>query len=226
MGRNDAPPRLPEPIPASYYARRGHAQPEATGYAVAFTALHDRIAVAWARRFGGRDARLPVLAGSTVAGGLVAAAALVLLLNHAPPSSNAGLTSSRSSPPVQDASPPAASGPVSAALPPVATPAPTHRASPAPSGTPSAAPASVTLLNAPLASRRGRSVSLQARTTPGATCSIVLGYASAPDLGPAVADAGGGVSWTWRVAGQAPAGTWPITVTCGGATATTRIVVG
>lgn len=228
MGPDDAPrARLPQPIPPSYYAQKRGAAPDGTRWAVALTALQDRIAVAWATRFGGRVARVPVLAGPTLAGGLATAAALVFLLARALPSPDGGLTSSPSSPPARDASPSVATAPVSAAQPPDETPAATPGTSPtAAPVTSSAAPASVTLLNAPLAVHRGRTVSLEARTTPGTTCSIDLGYASAPDLGPAVADAGGRVSWTWRVVGSVPAGTWPVSVTCGGATATTRIVLG
>ncbi|MCL6471795.1 MAG: hypothetical protein K6T91_03175 [Firmicutes bacterium] len=64
---------------------------------------------------------------------------------------------------------------------------------------------------------RGNAVTLVAKTTPGATCSIVVMYKSGPSraqgLGTKVADANGYVSWTWIVGTRTTLGTWPITVT-------------
>lgn len=220
-------PQPPEPIPASFYARTAEArQPRpfpAAVMALGIRALRRRVPLpgSW------RPTR--VVAGWILAGGLLACVALLTVLPHVLASPSGGLASGRSSP-----SPPVASSPTaSPSPPPDATPAPVvEDPSPvparpsAPAGAPSPLAASVTFLNAPLAGRRGRSVSLEVRTTPGTVCSIDLGYASAPDLGPATSDAGGGVSWSWRVGGPAPSGSWPVTVTCGGATATTQIVLG
>jgi len=196
-------PPLPEPIPASYYAP---AAAPAGGFA--WPAAH-------------------VLVGWALVGGLVACVVLLFVLSRTPPPRAGGVAALRSlppSPPVAVAPPPAPAEPSPEATPsPTPTPAPTP--SPTAVPTPSPTAASVTILNGPLSARQGRSVTLQARTAPRTACTIDLGYPSAPDLDPATSDASGAVSWTWRVARSAPSGSWPVTVTCGGATAATRIVV-
>jgi hypothetical protein len=165
---------------------------------------------------------MPAVTALAVA--LVAAALLALVLHGraAPP----GELSSNRSEPAPVATPPAVTPtPVAAVPPPAETPAPTPTPSPTPRATPSPTPAAITFLNAPLTGRLGRPVTLQVRTTPRTTCSIDLGYTSAPVLDPSLSDSGGRASWTWRVGRSAPTGTWPVTVTCGGVRASTQIVV-
>jgi hypothetical protein len=181
------------------------------------------IARAPSRRLGTPAAR--VLAGSTLAGGLLAVVALLVLASHAAPPPRGGVASHPPQGPAASSAPPVEESGAPAAQAPVETPSPTPHPIPTPSATPLPPPASVSLLNAPLAAHRGRPVVLQARTAPGTTCSIGIGYPSAPSLDPATADASGAVAWTWRVVGAAPAGTWPVTVTCGGVSAATRLVV-
>lgn len=158
-------------------------------------------------------------------GGVLAAAALLVLLLQDLSSQHGDMASSRPQPTPPSAAPtlPAEERPV--ALAPSEPPSPGARTSPTPRSSPLPTHVSIALLNAPLTAHRGRSVSLQARTTPSTLCSIDIGYASAPSLDPITSDAGGEVSWMWRVAGPAPTGTWPVTVTCGGASATTQLVV-
>jgi hypothetical protein len=87
----------------------------------------------------------------------------------------------------------------------------------------------VTALTSPVAP--GATATLTAHTAGGASCTIVVEYRSGPSsasgLGPATADAGGDVSWTWRVGSRTTAGTWPITVTCaaGGLRGTARTAI-
>ena len=81
----------------------------------------------------------------------------------------------------------------------------------------------MTILNGPLSKREGQRATLAVRTLPGAVCNVVLGYKPAPHLPTATADEQGMVSWTWTV--FAPKGTWPISVTCGGASAATEITI-
>jgi len=115
-------------------------------------------------------------------------------------------------------------------------PTPSAEASPSPSPTPSPtriptsrpAPAAtaVTFLNAPLSSRGGQIVTLFVRTNPDTACSIEVGYPQPPPgLDPAMSSRTGDVSWTWRVSRQAPPGSYPITVSCGRAAATTQITL-
>jgi hypothetical protein len=130
-------------------------------------------------------------------------------------------------------SPAAPAGAPAVAVPPdvtpSASPSPSPSASPSPSPstrtTPSAPPASFRFSNAPLSGHQGQRVMLVGFTSPGTTCTIAIAYSGAPDLGPDTADSGGRVSWSWRIAGAAPTGTWPITVSCGTVSATTQITV-
>jgi micrococcal nuclease len=66
-------------------------------------------------------------------------------------------------------------------------------------------------------------------TAPNATCTIVVTYMSgasrAQGLIPQVASASGTARWTWIIGTNTTAGTWPIVVTCGNATARTTFVV-
>ncbi len=97
---------------------------------------------------------------------------------------------------------------------------------------PAVAPApaeGVTITQAPGTVRRGATATVAAHTAPGAQCSIVVRYKSGPSktqgLGPKTADAGGDVSWAWKVGTNTTPGAWPVTITCGGASAHTEVVV-
>jgi micrococcal nuclease len=105
----------------------------------------------------------------------------------------------------------------------IATPTPPATASPAPAQT------VVTFLNAPLTVSRGSNATLQVKTAPNTSCSIQVDYASGPataaGLGPKTSNSAGAVSWTWKVGANTTRGAWPITVTCGGGSAQTKITV-
>jgi len=101
---------------------------------------------------------------------------------------------------------------------------------PAPPTAPASAPAGgVTITREPGTVRRGATATVAARTTPGAQCSIVVRYKSGPSqaqgLGPKTAAANGDVSWSWMVGTRTTPGAWPVTITCGGASASTEVVV-
>ncbi|HVU59846.1 MAG TPA: hypothetical protein VHC98_03335 [Candidatus Saccharimonadales bacterium] len=74
----------------------------------------------------------------------------------------------------------------------------------------------IEVLTSPVAA--GSVASLTARTNPGSTCTITATYNGAPShaagLDEQQADAYGTVSWTWTVDMSAPAGRWPVQVTC------------
>jgi micrococcal nuclease len=110
--------------------------------------------------------------------------------------------------------------------PPTSTPTPTAAPTAAPPPPPAAA--TVTFLDAPTAAR-GQVANLQVKTAPNTSCSIVVTYKSGPSgaqgLTPATSDGAGNVGWTWRVGPSTTRGVWPITVTCGGASASTTITV-
>ena len=78
---------------------------------------------------------------------------------------------------------------------------------------------------------RGRSkqVTVRARATPGAVCSIRVQYARGPSnargLAPAVAGPDGVVEWNWRVSARTRPGEWPVTVACGYSHALTTLVI-
>jgi hypothetical protein len=84
----------------------------------------------------------------------------------------------------------------------------------------------ITGLTSPVS--RGAFATLVARTTAGASCTIVVEYKSGPSkaagLGPATANGSGSVSWTWKVGSRTTVGSWPVTVTCsaGGKSASAR----
>ena len=110
-----------------------------------------------------------------------------------------------------------------------ATPSPTPRAaSPAPI---QVAPVQtvVTFVNAPITAARGLNATLQAKTAPNTSCSIVVEYKSGPSkaagLVAKTSDGAGNVAWTWIVGGNTTPGTWPIIVTCGNGSAQTSINV-
>jgi competence protein ComEC len=92
-------------------------------------------------------------------------------------------------------------------------------------------PGSVTLTILSVTSpvSKGSNATLSARTSPNASCSIVVSYKSGPShasgLGSKIADSSGAVSWTWKVGSGTTSGTWPISVTCNDITQTTSFIV-
>jgi hypothetical protein len=190
---------------------------------------------------GGLRHRVPLLRSANAAHaagawgviGCVLLVGLALALRPSGPSEPAGARVAGRTPP---AAPAAAPGPATPAATgaapaptPTPTPLPTSTPTPTPSPTSRAEPAppapAVTFLNAPLSARTGQPVTLLARTSPNTSCSIVVGTSPPPELEPATSSATGDVSWSWRTNRQTPPGSWPITVTCGRAAATTAIVV-
>jgi hypothetical protein len=191
------PRSLPDPIPASYYAR---------GEAPAWIrwAAVTRGMAAVARGWPPRTALAVVAAAAVLIIGLV-----VGLTRHSAP---AGDRIALASPP------PARSTPLAAA------PTPTPTATPAPTPTPRPTP-TLTILTPRLQARPGRSVTLQATTVPRITCTIVVGYSPPPQLRSVTSDDRGAVSWNWRVSSQVRPGSYPIQVSCGGAMAGATITV-
>ncbi len=113
---------------------------------------------------------------------------------------------------------------------PVVTPSPAPAATITPSPSPSPAPAPTEALPLQIVSvtspvDQGVDATLQARTAPGAQCTITVVYKSgasgAKGLDPKTADATGNASWTWRVGTTTTPGSYAITVTAslGGKTA-------
>jgi hypothetical protein len=121
----------------------------------------------------------------------------------------------------------AAPSPAPPAAAPTATAAPSPTPSPSPTISPSPSPSApgVTFLNAPLAARRGQTVTLRVQTAPGARCATSVGYPNAPALDPARSDAAGIVSWTWHVSSHTQRGSWPIQTTCGRAASSSLLLV-
>jgi competence protein ComEC len=76
---------------------------------------------------------------------------------------------------------------------------------------------------------QGANATLDAKTSPNASCTITVYYKSGPSkasgLGPKTADAGGLVSWTWKVGANTTLGSWRIEVTCNGVTKETTFTV-
>ena len=246
MNRARSP--LPDRIPPSYYARPPGTVPGPTSpptpWQAALRLLGSLVpaSVALASGAWGMRRRVPLLGsalGSANPAHLAAGCALAACLlaglvlgvrsaGSSPPA--AGHPAGHARPPVLAAGPTAAPVLVSPSPPPTApatpSPSPSPTPSPTPLRTPTPAPPPIAFLNAPLSSvSQGQSVTLLVRTAPGTTCSIAVGYQPAPGLNPATANGAGQVSWTWRVSRQTQPGTWPITVTCGGSTATTQIVL-
>jgi len=64
---------------------------------------------------------------------------------------------------------------------------------------------------------KGYTATLQAKTVPGAYCTIVVYYKSGPStaagLYPKEADSEGNVSWSWKVGTRTTPGSWQIVVT-------------
>ncbi len=76
---------------------------------------------------------------------------------------------------------------------------------------------------------RSKQVTVRARATPGAVCSIRVQYARGPSnargLAPAVAGPDGVVEWKWRLSARTRPGEWPVTVACGYTHALTTLVI-
>jgi hypothetical protein len=66
--------------------------------------------------------------------------------------------------------------------------------------------------------KAGDNSSISVRTNAGSTCTILVTYNGVASkdsgLGPKTADAYGFATWAWTVDSTAPAGTWPVKVTC------------
>lgn len=147
----------------------------------------------------------------------------------------AGLATATTSATGTPSSPPLRPSPTPSARPtPKLTPTPTPKPTPKPTPRPTAAPAtvSVSFVSLPPVSP-GQYETAQVKTSPGASCSILVEYKSGPStaagLSPATADGSGNVSWTWKVGTRTTPGSWPVTVTCSlgasSGTATADLVV-
>jgi len=92
---------------------------------------------------------------------------------------------------------------------------------------PPAAGVAFTFVKSPVAPNGTGQVTVA--TAPNAACTIVVTYKSGPStaqgLIPKTADGNGNVSWTWNIGTNTTAGTWPIDVRCGAATAHATFVV-
>jgi cytoskeletal protein RodZ len=100
---------------------------------------------------------------------------------------------------------------------------------PAPSTAPDTQKATVEIISVTSPAPRNSYATLKAKVPPGATATIEVDYKSGPShaagLGPKQAGPDGIVSWTWKVGGNTTIGTWPITVSCNGASASTQFEV-
>jgi cytoskeletal protein RodZ len=100
---------------------------------------------------------------------------------------------------------------------------------PAPSASPETQKATVEIISVTSPAPRNSYATLKAKVPPGATATIEVDYKSGPShaagLGPKQAGPDGIVSWTWKVGGNTTIGTWPITVSCNGTSASTTFEV-
>lgn len=66
--------------------------------------------------------------------------------------------------------------------------------------------------------KAGENTSINIRTNAGSACTIAVTYNNLPakdsGLAPKIANDYGFTDWTWTVDPAAPAGTWPVKVTC------------
>lgn len=119
---------------------------------------------------------------------------------------------------------------------PVATPAPTISRPAPPAPAVSKAPVSkppppigITFPAGSASGHPGQVATLAAHYTPGVLCSIVVHYKSGPSkaqgLGAKQTGPAGNVSWSWIIGTNTTRGQWPITVTCGSASAQSFINV-
>jgi hypothetical protein len=76
--------------------------------------------------------------------------------------------------------------------------------------------AGIEAFNTPV--KAGENSSLSVKTLPSSNCVITVTYKDVPSkdsgLAPKTADDYGNVSWSWTVDKTAPAGKWPVKVTC------------
>jgi beta-lactamase superfamily II metal-dependent hydrolase len=79
-------------------------------------------------------------------------------------------------------------------------------------------PLSLEILSVTSPVRQGDQATVNARSAPGATCTITVHYQSGPSkakgLESRTPDPGGSVSWSWDVGPKTSLGSWPITVLC------------
>jgi hypothetical protein len=91
-------------------------------------------------------------------------------------------------------------------------PVPTHQ-EPGPNAPESAA---IQYLESPV--KAGNNSTVTVTTGPNSKCTIVVAYSNViskdSGLAPKTADEHGSVTWTWTVDANAPAGKWPVKVTC------------
>lgn len=201
---------LPEPIPASYYARAA--------------AAHRRLALPvgrWAAEVRRWPHRRAIAAAAVVVIGAALVSELVQLATSSQTAPTQRTTVALASPATIGLRPRATPLAIAPTPTPTATPTPTPTAH----STPAPTPPRVSISNAPLSAPRGQPVTLLAVTAPRTTCAIALGYPSAPALAPATSDGAGKVSWTWTVDRHASQDTWPVQVSCGGGTASTTITI-
>lgn len=99
-----------------------------------------------------------------------------------------------------------------------------------PAGSPSPSPAvSILSVNSPV--HLGETVTLTARATPGATCSIQYVHPSGktstePQLTPKTVGSDGTVSWSWPISpATRPLGTGTVSVICNGESSQTQILI-
>jgi hypothetical protein len=87
----------------------------------------------------------------------------------------------------------------------------------------------VTITAQPGTVARGRTASVGVRYLPNTGCTIVVSYKNGPStaqgLEPKTTDASGTASWSWTVGTSTIHGSWPVTVTCGGKSASTVVIV-
>ena len=202
---------LPDPIPASFYAR--------TARAAGLPAVPWR---RWLDAAGGWPPRPPLAIGALVVMGAIVVGLGLHLAGQRPAAAVA-----RQQAPPSAAGTAAAPTPPTAATPLVDAPTPTPRPTTTPTPTPSATPTTtpVTFPDGPVSARRGRTATLVAQTAPRTVCAAVVGYPSAPRLPQATSSGSGRVTWSWTVGRTVPTGTWPIVVSCGSGSAGTTIVV-
>jgi hypothetical protein len=79
--------------------------------------------------------------------------------------------------------------------------------------------------------RPGTTASVAVQASPGVQCSIAYTTpagtrSTAQGLTPKLADSSGAVNWSWLIGGATRAGTGSVSVTCGGTTITSAIVIG
>ena len=92
-----------------------------------------------------------------------------------------------------------------------------------------AAPAKVVITKHPGRVGRGYYASIAEKTNPNAKCSLKVVYKSGPSraqgVGARSASASGVASWSWKVGTNTTPGSWPVIVTCDGATARSVVTV-